>query len=79
MPTDPFPLCKYMPVPVKKHSSREDDLWEDRLSEHQIRGWIEVSAKELPGEGSHERSVFSQTPVVVRSSFRFRDLLGNDT
>ena len=29
---------------VKKHSSREEDPLEDRLSKHQIRGWRAVSA-----------------------------------
>ena len=42
-----------IPVSVnKKHSSGEEHIQEDRLSEHQMRGWIAVSAEELPGEGS---------------------------
>ena len=33
-------------------------MWKDRLSEHQIRGWIAIYAEDLQGKGSHRRSVF---------------------
>ena len=39
------------PVSVKKHSSGEEDRWEEKLSEHKIRGRIAVSAAELQGKG----------------------------
>ena len=35
-----------------KHSSGEEDPWEDKLSRQQIRGWRTVSAEGLQGEGS---------------------------
>ena len=50
----------------KENSSGEEDVWKHFLSEHQIRGWRAVSAAGLQGNGSHERSVFSQTPVSLR-------------
>ena len=40
-----------IPVPVKKHSSGEEDPWEDTSTEHQIRGWRAVSAAGLRGKG----------------------------
>ena len=39
------------------HSFEEKTPWEDRLLEHQIRGWRAVSAAVLQGEGLHKRSV----------------------
>ena len=39
-------------------------IWEDKLSEHEIRGRIGVSAAGSQGEGSRKRSVFSQTQVT---------------
>ena len=41
----------------KKHSSGEEDLWKQQLSEHHIRGRTAVSASGLQGKGPHERSV----------------------
>ena len=41
----------------KKYPSREEDLWEERLSEHRIRGRIAVSAAGLQGKGSNKRNV----------------------
>ena len=37
-----------------------------------IRCWIAVSAEGLRGEGSHERSVFSRTPVILSFSCCFK-------
>ena len=48
-----------LPVSVKKHSSGEEHLWEEQLSEHQIIGRREVSPAGLQGKGSHRRSVFA--------------------
>ena len=49
---------------VNKHSSGEEDMWEDQFSEHQIRGRIEVVATGLHCQGLYKRSVcFSQTPA----------------
>ena len=48
----------------REHSSGEEYYQEDRLSEHQIRGWIAVSAEGLQGQGSPTISkgvLFSQT------------------
>ena len=45
-----------LPVSVKKHSSREEETWEDKLSEHHVRGWRRVSAAGLHAEASRERS-----------------------
>ena len=47
----------------KKHSSGEEDPWEDELAKHQIRGWGAISSTGLHGQGSHKRNVFSKTPV----------------
>ena len=41
-----------VPVSVKKHSFRNEDMWEVRLSEHKIRGWRAVSVARLQGKGS---------------------------
>ena len=42
-------------------------MWEDKLSEKQIRGWRAVSAAGLQGKGLRKRSVFlSQTPVMIK-------------
>ena len=49
---------RMIPVSMKKHSSREEACWEDRLSKHQIRGWIAVSADGLQGKGSPEKVCF---------------------
>ena len=46
------------PVSVKKHSSGEEGCREDKLAEHQIRGWEAVSPSGLYGQGSHERIMF---------------------
>ena len=48
----------------KTRTSGEEYTLEHKLSEHQIRGWIAVSAVGLQGEGLRRRSVFSQTPVL---------------
>ena len=48
----------------QKHSSWEEHMWTYKLSEHQIRGWIAVSASGSCDQGSRKRNVFfSQTPV----------------
>ena len=47
-----------MPLSVKKHSSGEEDMWEHKLSECQIRGWRAVSAAGLRGQGLRKRTVF---------------------
>ena len=60
--------CITIPVSVKKHSSGENNMWEDKLSECQIRGWIAVSAAAFQGQGSHKRNDFSQTPVSHHAS-----------
>ena len=46
-----------LPVSEKKHSSGEEYVWEDELSECQIRGWNAVSADGLQGERSCKGSV----------------------
>ena len=48
-----------IPVSMQKRTllGRRTYIGRYRLSEHQIRGWIAVSAEELQGEGSHERIV----------------------
>ena len=48
-------------------------MWEEIISERQIRGWRAVSAAGLRGQGLHRRSVFSQTPVSGRGD----DKVGN--
>ena len=45
------------------NSSGEEDGWEERPSEGQIRGWRAVSAAGLQGEVWHKGGVFSQTPI----------------
>ena len=50
---------------VSVHSSGEENMWEDKLSEYQIRGWRAVFPIGSHGEASHKRSVFSETPVFV--------------
>ena len=40
------------PVSVKETLLRRRDGWEDKLAEHQIRGWRVVSAARLHGKGS---------------------------
>ena len=42
----------------QKHFSGEEDVWEDKLSEHLIRGWRAISAAGLQGKGSYKRNVF---------------------
>ena len=44
---------------TRKHSSGDEAMWQwkDRLSEHQLSGWIAFSADRLQGEGAHERIV----------------------
>ena len=54
----------------KKHTSGDEDVWEDKLSGHRIRGWRAVSAAGLQGKGLPERSVFSQTPAAILLSSR---------
>ena len=50
----------------KKHSSGEKYIWEDKLSEHQIRGRKEMLATGLHGQGSHERSaLFADAGVLT--------------
>ena len=51
-------LRRFIPVSVKKHSSRVEDRWESPFSEHQIRGSIEVRAAGSQSEGSHKGSVY---------------------
>ena len=46
--------CGFLRVSVKKHSSGEEDMWENQFSEHQIGG----RATGLHGQGSHKSSVF---------------------
>lgn len=46
-----------MPVSVKKHSSGEENPLEERLSEHQIKGWRAVFAAGLHDQGSRERII----------------------
>ena len=62
-----------MPVSVKKHSSGEEDPWEDKLSEHQIRGWSAVFPTGLQGKGSPKRGVFlfTDTGTVTFQNFMF--------
>ena len=43
----------------KRHSFGEDDAWEDRLPEHQIRVWRAGSAAELPGQRLARKECFS--------------------
>ena len=45
----------------QRHSSGEKHMWEDKLSERQIRGWGAVSAAGLQGKGSRKSS-FSRPP-----------------
>ena len=40
----------HLPVPVKKHSSKEVDAQDGKLSEHRIRGWRAVVAAGLHGQ-----------------------------
>ena len=48
-----------LPASVKqKHSSGEEDPWENQPEKHQIEGWKGVSAAGLQGKGSPKRSVF---------------------
>ena len=47
-----------IPVSVKKHSSGEKHIREDKLAEHQIRGWRAASDADLRGKGSRKRSFF---------------------
>ena len=62
-----------IPVSMKKHTSGEEDMWENQISKHQLRGRIEVCAAELQGEGSRKRIVsFSQTPVREKTYDLFR-------
>ena len=56
----------HIPMSVKKHSSGEEDLWEEQLPEHQIGGRIAVSAAGLQGKGSHKRSGFSDTGILSK-------------
>ena len=53
-----------VPVSVNKTLLGRRTHIGNRLSELQIRGWIAVSAEELPVKGWPKRTVFSQTPVV---------------
>ena len=46
-----------IPVSVKKHSSKEEYMWENQFPKHQIRGWRAVSAGGLQGKGCHKRNV----------------------
>ena len=45
----------------KKHSSGGEGAWANRYEKHQTRGWREVPAAELQGQGSHQHIVFSDT------------------
>ena len=38
---------------LQKDNSGEENMWEDKLWEHQIRGWRAISAAGLQGKGSH--------------------------
>ena len=44
-----------VPVSVKKHSSGEEDMWENKLSELRIGGCGAVSAAASPGKGWHKK------------------------
>ena len=44
-------------VSVKRNSPWEEDRWEDKLSEHQVRGWRAVPAEGLRGECLRKRRV----------------------
>ena len=59
------------PVSAEKHNSGEEDTWEDKLAEHQIRGWMAVSDGSQ-SKGSRERSRISQSPVCTRQRRRPR-------
>ena len=54
-----------MSVSVKKHSSGEEDPWGNQPEQHNIRGWREVSAAVLQGQGSSTRVLF-QTRVRLQ-------------
>ena len=58
------PLSVMVPVSVKKTLIRRRNTLEERLSEHQSRGWNAVSAAGLLDQGSGKRNFFSQTPVL---------------
>ena len=47
----------------KKHSSRENNPWDNYIEKHQIRGWRGVSAAALHDQGLCKRSVLLQTAV----------------
>ena len=49
--------CTLIPVFAKKHPCGEADIWEDELSDHQIRGWRSVLTAGLKGKGWSERIV----------------------
>ena len=58
-----------IPVSLKKHSFGEESPRENRLSEHQIRGWRAVSAAELHGKASPKRNVsFTDTGTTTTTT-----------
>ena len=52
-----------MPVSVKKHSSREENPWEDKPSECQIRGWKQFPHLDCRAKAYLKGVFISQTPV----------------
>ena len=63
-------LQRYQRLWKKRSSSGEEDPRDDRLSEHQIRGWRAVSATtKLQGKGLPERNIcFPQAPASLTLS-----------
>ena len=55
-------------VPGEKNSSGEEDIWEDELAEHGIRGWRAVSATGMQGKGLCKNSVFHKHRYVYNFS-----------
>ena len=54
---------------VIKHSSGGEEPWEDKLSEHRIRGWRAVPATGLQGQCLCKDKVFSFLQTAVSHSF----------
>ena len=50
---------------LQKEHSGEEIMWEDKLWEHQIRGWRAISAAGLQGKCSHIWVFFGQTPKLL--------------
>ena len=62
----PFHETGHTGVCEQKHCSGEEDPWENKLAEHQIKGWIIIDVAVLQGKGSQKSSVSSQTLVSHR-------------